>query len=60
MTKQDPEEFHTCGCRARRHHATCPIHDPAIDEPEEIETLPPIPDPMIPEWVDRVEELENL
>jgi hypothetical protein len=58
--EKDPEEFHTCGCRVRRHHATCPIHDPAIDEPEENETLSPIPDPMVPEWVDRVEELENL
>ena len=58
--EKDPEEFHTCGCRVRRHHATCLIHDPVIDEPEENETLPPIPDSMIPEWVDRAEELENL
>jgi hypothetical protein len=58
--EKDPEEFHTCGCRVRRHHATCLIHDPVIDEPEENEPLPPMPDSMIPEWVDRVEELEDL
>lgn len=60
MTERDTEEFHECGCRVRRHHVTCPIHDPVIDEPEEIEALPPIPDSMVPEWVDRVEELDEL
>ncbi len=63
MIERDPEEFHECGCRVRRNQAYCPIHDFMTlrwDEPDENETLPPIPDSMVPEWVDRVEEFDDL
>lgn len=60
MTEQDPEEFHTCGCRVRSTDSQCLVHDPVIDEHNDPEALLPIPDSMVPGWVDRMEELENL
>ena len=61
MTEQDPEEFHTCGCRVRSTDSQCPVHDPfqfEPDEPESGELVMMIGE--YPAWVDRMEELENL
>ena len=60
MTEQDPEEFHTCGCRVRSTDSQWLVHDPVIVKHIDPEALLPIPDSMVPEWVDRLEELETL
>lgn len=57
-------QYHTCGCMVTPNHtARCPIHDPFEDESEEpwfagADYSEPLG--TEPEWVSRMDELENL